>query len=53
MEAVGSDADGQSDGQSGRSQPGEAWPGEVAAAGLRDTGEDHGPATWMEQGNTI
>lgn len=44
-------ADEQGDGQGGCSQPGEASPGEVAAAGLQDTSIDRDLAAWMEQGD--
>ena len=35
----------------GCSLPGEALPGEVAAAGLQDTSVGHDLATWTEQGD--
>lgn len=49
---MGSNADGQDDGQSGCSQPGEALPGEMAVAGLQDNGVGHNPSMWMEQRDT-
>lgn len=42
---------GQGDGQGGCSQPGEVLPGRVTVAGLQDTGVNHDPAMWMEQGD--